>query len=59
EGDAAATRIYAKAFEKDPEFYSFLRALEAYEKFLVGGTTLVLGSDSELFKDLESSEAER
>ena len=57
EGDAAATGIYAKAFEKDPEFYSFLRALEAYEKILVGGTTLVLGSDSELFKYLESPEA--
>ncbi len=54
EGDAEATGVYAEAFEKDPEFYSFLRTLEAYEKFLVGGTTLVLGSDSELFKYLES-----
>ncbi len=56
EGDAEATGIYAKAFEKDPEFYSFLRTLEAYKKFMVGGTTLVLGSDSELFKYLQSSE---
>ena len=54
-GDAEATRIYAEAFEKDPEFYDFLRSLEAYEKFLVGKTTLVLGSDSELFKYLDSS----
>ncbi|GFP38298.1 hypothetical protein HKBW3S44_01979, partial [Candidatus Hakubella thermalkaliphila] len=33
---------------------SFVRSLEAYEKLLVGGTTLVLGSDSELFRYLES-----
>ncbi len=59
EGDAKATGIYAKAFEKDPEFYSFLRTLEAYEKFLVRGTTLVLGSDSELFRYLKSPEAEK
>jgi membrane protease subunit HflC len=57
EGDAEATRVYAEAFEQDPEFYRFLRTLEAYEKFMVGGTTLVLGSDSELFKYLESPAA--
>jgi membrane protease subunit HflC len=52
EGDAAAIKIYAAAFEQDPEFYSFLRSLEAYEKFLKGGTTLVLRSDSKLFRYL-------
>ena len=57
EGDADATGIYAEAFEQDPEFYSFLRTLEAYEKFLAGGTTLVLGSDSELFEYLVSPAA--
>lgn len=56
EGDAQATAIYAKAFEKDAEFYSFLRTLEAYEKFLGQNSTLVLNSDSELFKYLISSE---
>ncbi|MCL0047948.1 protease modulator HflC [Dehalococcoidia bacterium] len=54
EGEAEAARIYAEAFEMDPEFYSFVRTLEAYEKFLVGGTTLVLGADSELFRFLQS-----
>ncbi len=55
EGDAQATLIYAAAFEKDTEFYRFLRTLEAYEKFVVaGGTTLVLSSDSDLFQYLES-----
>ena len=52
-GDAEATRVYAQAFERDPEFYDFLRSLEAYERFLTGQTTLVLGSDAELFKYLE------
>jgi membrane protease subunit HflC len=55
EGDAKAITIYATAFEQDPEFYSFLRTLEAYEKFLSDETTLVLGTDSELFKYLESA----
>ncbi len=54
EGDAEAIKIYAEAFKQDPEFYNFLRSLEAYEKFLVKKTTLVLGSDSELFKYLKS-----
>ncbi len=54
EGEAEAARIYAEAFGQAPEFYAFLRTLEAYEKFLVGETTLVLGSNSELFRFLQS-----
>ncbi|MFC1974156.1 protease modulator HflC [Chloroflexota bacterium] len=57
EGDAEATKIYAESFEQDPEFYSFLRSLEAYENFLVGETTLVLSSGTELFKYLGSPQA--
>ncbi|MDP3063791.1 MAG: protease modulator HflC [Chloroflexota bacterium] len=56
EGDAQATAIYAQAFEQDAEFYGFLRTLEAYQKFLGQQTTLVLGSDTELFRYLASSE---
>jgi membrane protease subunit HflC len=52
EGDAEAVQIYAEAFEKDPDFYSFLRTLEAYEKSLGEGTVLVLPSDSEFFRHL-------
>ena len=55
EGDAQAIAIYAEAFEQDAEFYSFLRSLEAYEKFLAQQSTLVLRSDSELFKYLTGS----
>lgn len=56
EGDAEATRIYAEAFKKDPEFYAFMRSLQTYESSLAsksGKSTLVLGTDSELFKYLE------
>ena len=56
DGDAQAIKIYAEAFEKDPEFYSFLRTLEAYRKSLKEGTTAVLSSDSEFFKYLGSIE---
>jgi len=52
EGDAAAIKIYAEAIEQGPEFYAFLRSLEAYERLFEGGTTLVLSSDSKLFRYL-------
>jgi membrane protease subunit HflC len=52
DGDANAIKIYAGAFEKDPEFYSFVRTLEVYEKALDKGTTIVLPSDSEFFRYL-------
>lgn len=52
EGDAGAITIYAEAFEKDPEFYAFIRTLEAYEKSLGHNTTVILPSDSEFFQYL-------
>lgn len=54
EGDAEATDIYAKAYGKDEEFYSFLRHLEVYRKVLVSETTLLLRPDSPLLKYLDS-----
>lgn len=53
EGDAQATAIYAASFQQDPEFYGFLRTLEAYGSFLKERSTVVLGADSELFQFLE------
>ena len=50
EGDAEATRIYAEAFTRDGEFYTFVRSLEAYEKFLSQESTLVLSTESDLFQ---------
>ncbi|MBW1684079.1 MAG: protease modulator HflC [Deltaproteobacteria bacterium] len=56
QGDQAATRIYAEAYAKDPEFYDFLKSLELYRKAFKPGTTLILSSDSELFRYLDSPE---
>ncbi len=50
--DAEATRIYAEAYARDPEFYEFLRSLEAYEKMLDEKSTIVLPADSPLLKVL-------
>jgi modulator of FtsH protease HflC len=52
EGDAESTRIYAGAYGKDPEFYSLVRSLEAYEKSITPETELVMSTDSELFRYL-------
>ncbi len=52
EGEAKALEIYATSFSADPKFYEFVRTLEAYEKVIDKKTTLVLPSDSKLFKEL-------
>lgn len=54
--DAEATRIYAQAYNLDPEFYQFMRTLEAYRQSLDSETWLVLSSDSEFLKFLRSPE---
>jgi membrane protease subunit HflC len=53
-GDAEAARIYAEAYSTDPEFYAFVRGLEAYRKTLGTGTTLVLPPDHEFFQLFQS-----
>ncbi len=55
EGDAESTRIYAAAYGKAPEFYAFVRSLEAYRKTIGEGTTLVLSPESEFFEFLFGS----
>ncbi len=51
EGDAEASRIYANAYNKNPEFYRFLRSMEAYKATFKDKTDfLVLEPDSEFFK---------
>jgi len=52
EGDAEAIKIFAAALKQDPEFYAFLRSLEAYKQFLAAETTVVLSADSDLFRYL-------
>lgn len=53
EGDARAIKIYADAFQMDPNFYEFTRSLQAYEKMIDKNTTVVLPSDAQLLKYLE------
>ncbi len=51
EGDGQRNRIFANAFGKDPQFFAFYRAMQAYEKALIGGdTSLILSPDSDFFK---------
>ena len=51
EGDGQRNKIFADAFGQDPEFFAFYRAMQAYEKSLIGGeTSLILSPDSEFFK---------
>lgn len=50
EGEARATELYADAFERDPDFYSFYRSLQAYRNtFGAGGSVMLLDSGSEFF----------
>jgi len=50
EGEAQALQIYADAYNRDPDFYEFMRTLDAYKKVIDDQTTLVLPADSKLFK---------
>lgn len=48
--DAEATLIYAKAYGKDPEFYSFLQTLDIYKQSIGKDSSLILSTDSEFLK---------
>ena len=53
EGDGSAIKIYAKAFNKDKEFFKFYRSMEAYKKVFKEGDddpTLILSPESDFFK---------
>lgn len=52
EGDAAAARVYSDAYGSDPEFYAFVRSLEAYRKSLGSETMVVLSPKSGFLKYL-------
>jgi membrane protease subunit HflC len=54
--DAKATEIYAGAYNQSPEavaFYEFTRTMQAYQSIIAENTTLVLSTDSDLFKFLK------
>jgi len=55
--DAEATLIYARAFNKDPDFYSFLQTLDIYKKTMDKDTSLVLSTDSDFLRYFKSLKA--
>ena len=56
EGEAEAISILAEALNRDPELFSFLRSLEAYQKIILGQDTIILSSDAPLFDYLAGPE---
>lgn len=50
--DAEATDVYAAAYGRDADFYTFSRSLETYETMIDPSTTVILGTDSDLLKYL-------
>ncbi|MDG2954652.1 protease modulator HflC [Bisgaard Taxon 10/6] len=55
EGDAAAAKLYADAFGSEPEFYSFVRSLKAYENSFAGSDNMmILKPDSEFFRFMQA-----
>jgi membrane protease subunit HflC len=56
DGDAQRNEIYAAAYGKDPEFFSFYRAMLAYETAINTGTTMLLAPDSSDFFNYFGSE---
>ena len=53
EADAEATAIYAAAYNRDPDFYTFTKTLETYRTALDSKTSLILSGDSEFLKYLK------
>jgi membrane protease subunit HflC len=58
EGDAQAARIFADAYGRDPDFYSFQRTLDAYRTALASGTTLILSPKSEFLRYIDRPDSQ-
>jgi membrane protease subunit HflC len=54
--DAESTRLYAESFGADPEFYSFIKTLEVYNEALTDNSSIILSTDSEIFKYMKGYE---
>ena len=52
--DAEAAAIYADAYNKDPGFYAFSKSLDAYQKSFGPNTRMILSTDSEFYKYLNT-----
>jgi len=53
--DAEATRIYAAAYNRDPEFYAFLKTLETWKDSLDSDTRMLLTTDAEFLRYLKKA----
>ncbi len=53
--DAKAIKIYADAYNRDPEFYQFLKTLETYEKTIDEKNTLIMTTDSDYYKFIKKA----
>lgn len=58
EGDYESMQIYTKAYSLGGEFFDFLKSLETYSNILGKDTTLVISTDSDLFKYLQINKTE-
>jgi membrane protease subunit HflC len=54
--DAEASKIYADAYNQDPEFYSFTKSMESYKAAVGQNTNLIISSDSEFYKFFQKLE---
>jgi membrane protease subunit HflC len=55
-GEATAAQLYAKAFNKNPEFFAFVRSLEAYKNsFNSKNDIMVIEPDNDFFKYMKST----
>ncbi|MDE0799639.1 MAG: protease modulator HflC [Rhodospirillaceae bacterium] len=59
QGEAESRRILNEAHGKDPEFYAFMRSMEAYRGSLNEGTTMILNPESEFFRFFDALPASR
>lgn len=61
EGDAMATKLFADAFNQDPDFYAFIRSLRAYEKSFSknGDDVMVLSPDTDFFRYMRAPTKQR
>ncbi|MCJ7685590.1 MAG: protease modulator HflC, partial [Desulfobacteraceae bacterium] len=55
--DAESTMIYAQAYDKDPEFYSFVKSLDVYENTMDKESSLLLSTDSDFLQFFKSYKA--
>ena len=57
--DAEATKIYGQAYNKDPEFYAFLRTIESYKEKPNQNSVLIMTTDSDFYKYVKQASPEK